>query len=79
VVRPAGGKGHQLTLVEERRDHGDVRQVGAAAVGVVQDPAHFRLVSLVEHGCHRRGHRAQVHGDVLGLHHHPPAIVEEGG
>ena len=38
VVRAARGEADQLAVVEERRDHRDVRQVRAAAVGVVEDP-----------------------------------------
>ena len=37
VVGARGGEGEQLAVREHGRDHGDVGQVGAAAVGVVED------------------------------------------
>ena len=55
---------------EHRGDHGDVGQVGAAAVRVVEDPRALRGVVLVEDRGDRGRHRPEVHGDVLGLHHH---------
>ena len=59
------------------RDQRDVGQVGAAGVGVV-DHADARpaAASSSRHGGHGVGHRAQMHGDVLGLRDHPPAGVE---
>ena len=36
-------------------------------------------VLLAEHRRHRGGHRAEVHGDVLGLHDHLALGVEQGG
>ncbi len=35
--------------------------------------------SLAEHGRHRGGHRAEVHGNVLGLHDHLAVRVEQRG
>ena len=70
VVGAAGGEAEQLVAGEHGRDHGDVGQVGAARVGVVEDPGATGLVVLVEHGGDRGGHRAEVDGDVLGLHDH---------
>ena len=57
----------------------DVGQVGAAAVGVVEDPGLAGPLLEVEHGGDRVGHRAEVDGDVLGLHHQLAAGVEERG
>ena len=71
--------------VEVRRGHErHVVEVGAALERVV----HHDLVSRsqphaarepIDHGTHRRGHRAQVHGDVLRLHELLPCCVEQGG
>ena len=77
VVGAAGREADRLALMEERRDDRDVGQVGAALVGVVEDPADPGLVPLVENGRYRRRHRAEMDGDVLGLHRHPPALVEQ--
>ena len=79
VVGAAGREADQLVAREDRRDRGDVGQVRAAAVGVVEDPGVALGVVLVEHGGDRAGHRAQVHGDVLGLHDHLAAGVEQRG
>ncbi len=76
VVGAAGGEPDQLACVEERVDHGDVGQVGAARVRVVEDPGDAGLVALIEHRRHGRGHGAEVDRDVLGLHHHAAALVE---
>ena len=54
---------------EDRRDQRHVGQVGAAPVGVVEDPGDARALLLVQHRGDRVGHRAEVDGDVLGLHH----------
>ena len=79
VVGAAGGEAEQLAGDEDGRDQGHVRQVGAAAVGVVEDPGDARLVALAEHGGDRVGHRAEVDGDVLGLHHQLAGGVEQRG
>ena len=60
-------------------DERDVRQVGAPGEGVVEHPRAALRVILAEHGGDGGGHRAEVHGDVLGLHHHLPARVEQRG
>ena len=79
VVRAACRKADQLPAGarEDRRDHRDVGQVGAARERVVEDPRDPRGVVLVEHRRDRRRHRAQVDGDVLGLHDHLTPRVEE--
>ena len=57
----------------------DVGQVRAAGVRVVED----RDLAGLEPEAHDRGdgfgHRAEVHGNVLGLRDHPPALVEQRG
>ena len=61
------------------RDEGDVREVRAARVRVVD---HVELTGLRvarQDGGDRLGHRAEVHGDVLGLDDHPALLVEERG
>jgi hypothetical protein len=78
VVRAVRREAELLAVVVERgRDDRDVGQVRAAAVGVVEHPRDVRGVLLSEHGLDRRRHRAEVHGDVLGLHHHPSPRVEQ--
>ena len=84
VVRPAGGEADQRPIRprppgEDRGDDRDVGQVRPAGERVVEDPRAAGLVLLVEHRCDGRGHRAEVHGDVLGLHDHLAARVEDGG
>ena len=79
VVRAARRVPGQLTLHVNRRHHGDVREVGPAAVRVVQHPGVALLGVLLAHGLDGGGHRAQVHGDVLGLHGHLAVRVEDGG
>ena len=65
--------------VEDGRDDGDVGQVGAAGERVVEDPGDPGGVLCVEHRGDRGGHRAEVHGDVLGLHDHLAVGVEQRG
>ena len=72
-VHPAG------PVREDGRDDGDVGQVGAAGERVVEDPRDARRVLLVEDRGDGRGHRAEVHGDVLGLHDHLAVGVEQRG
>ncbi len=80
VVRAAGGEAEQrLARREHRRDDRDVGQVGAAGERVVEDPRDARGVFGFEHRRHRRRHRAEMHRDVLGLHHHLPVGVEQRG
>ena len=47
------------------------------AVRVVEHPCAVGRVRLVAHRGDRGRHRAEVHGDVLGLHHHLPGRVEQ--
>ena len=70
VVRAVGRPADQSVVGERRRDDGDVVEVGAAREGVV----HHHVVARselagegIEGGSHGRGHRAEVHRDVLGL------------
>ena len=79
VMGTAGGEARELAGAEDRRDHRDVGEVRPAPIGVVEDPRAAGLLVLVHDRLHRRGHRPEVHGDVLGLHHHPPALVEQRG
>ena len=77
MVRAAGGEAEQrLARCEHRRDDRDVRQVGAAGERVVEDPRDARRVFCCEHRGHGRRHRAEMHRDVLRLHHHLPVAVE---
>ncbi len=74
VVRARDGE-----AARDTRDEGDVGEVRAAGVRVVdrEDLARRRVAG--HHRGDRLGHRAEVHGDVLGLRDHPARIVEDGG
>ncbi len=63
--------------VEHRRDDRDVGQVGAARERVVEHPRRAVGVVLARDGGDRVGHRAEVDGDVLGLHDELAVGVEE--
>ena len=64
---------------EDGRDQGNVGQVGAAEVGIVEDDDIARLpfVEDGERGRDAVGHRAQVCRDVGGLCHQPSGGVKE--
>ena len=79
VVGAAGGEAGQLAAAEDGGDESDVGKMGAAAIGVVEDPGVSGALFLLDHRRHRQRHRAQVHGDVLGLHDHLARGVEEAG
>jgi len=53
--------------------------VRAARVGIVERPHLAERGVVLHHRGDRVGHRAEMHGDVLGLRHHPAALVEESG
>ena len=57
-------------IYEEGRDERDVRQMGAAAEGVVQDPRVAFRVAFVLDRRNRLRHRAEMHRYVLRLHGH---------
>jgi len=70
-----------LWLVQEDGgDEGDVGQVGAAEVGIVEDDdiAGLPVVEYGEGGGDAVGHGAEVGGDVGGLGDEAPGAVEEG-
>ena len=79
MVGAAGDEVFGPAVGENGRDHGDVRQMGAAAPGVVEHDD-VALVKVVE-GAHGRldrgGHAAEVHGDVRGLGHHARLRVKD--
>ena len=68
---------------EARGDHGDVVEVGAAGERVVDHGLVARahpVTEVLDDRGHRRGHRAQVHRDVLGLGQQPaPGVEHRGG
>ena len=78
-AREAENPNNSASVVQDRRDDRDVRQVRPAAVGVVQDPRRAAGVVLAEHRRDRRRHRAEVDRDVLGLHDHLAVRVEQRG
>ena len=71
VVRASDGEA-DLCPRHER----DVRQMRTAGVRIVEDPHVVARRCVPHHRGHRVGHRAEVHGNVLGLRDHPPACVE---
>ena len=74
VVRAADGEPES-----RRRDERDVGQMRPARVRVVQHPDVVRRRVVVHHCGDGFGHRAEVDGDVLGLHDHAPRAVKERG
>ena len=82
LVGAAGEIANQLSCrllaLEDRRHHGDVRQVGAAQIGIVEDNkvAGDEGCLLPRHA-HRLRHRAQVNGDMRRLGHQPAIVVKE--
>ena len=54
-------------------------KMGPALVGIVEDPGAARGVLLTKYRGDRGRHRAEMNGDVLSLHHHLPARVEQRG
>ena len=79
MMSAVGGKAEVALADEERRHQRDVREMRPAAVGIVQDPRISGAVVLRHHGGYRLRHRAEVHWDVLRLHDHLPAGIEQGG
>ena len=84
VVTTAGHKRHKPTFPEHRRDQREIRQVGAAVVGVVghhsiTGPQRFTLTALhrLEQRQHALPHRAEVHGDVRGVGNELAARVKQ--
>jgi hypothetical protein len=59
------------------RDERDVRQVRTAGKWIVEDEDVADARPAGHHCGDRVRHRAEVHGDVLGLRDHPPLLVEE--
>jgi hypothetical protein len=76
---PDAARGSFRGAGKDGRDDGDVGQVRAAREGIVENPRDAGGVALVEHGGDCGRHRAEVHGDVLGLHDHLPVGVEQRG
>ena len=74
VVRPRGGEAELRP-----RDERDVGQMRAAGVGVVEDEDVVGAWVAGDHRGDRRGHRAQVHRNVLGLGDHPAGRIEDRG
>ena len=80
VVGAAGDEVGNVGPGEHRRDHRDVGQVGAAAVGVVEhdDIALLKRLEGVDGRLDRGGHTAQMHRDVGRLRHHARLRIEHG-
>ena len=83
MVRHGAGEGDDAAVDEDRREDEDVLQMLAAAVGVVVDVeiAGPKLAgwALVHAGPENLRHRAQMHGDQLGLGNDIAQRVEQRG
>ena len=83
VVRAAGDveQDGAAVAIEHRGNHGDIRQVGAAVVGIVEHEhvagAHGARAALGD-GAHALAHGAQVHGHVRRVGHQVAVRVEHG-
>ena len=83
VMGAAGGEPEQLASLlaagrgEDRRDQGDVREVGPSSVGIVEDPQVAGVLLGVQDRRDRVRHGSEVDGNVLGLHHQLARGVEE--
>jgi len=64
---------------EERRHHGDVRQMGATFERVVgdHDVARLEIREAGQHGAHGLAHGAEVHGDMGGVGDQAACAVED--
>ena len=81
MVCPVGDKevGGRAFVPEDRRNEGDVGEMGPSTVGVVQDDRISRAdVSSLHGPLHRQGHRPQMHGDVGRLRDHLAPSVKDG-
>ncbi len=67
-------------IAEDRHDHGDVGQVGAAGIGVVEGEGLARLQRRIAlaHRPHAGAHRTQMHRHVRRIGHQPAVGVEQG-
>ena len=72
VVGPADGEAEGRT-----RDEGDVGEMRSARVGIVQGPDLSRRGAALHYGRDGLGHGTEMNGDVLGLHDHPAAVIEQ--
>ena len=83
VVGSVGRPAREASVDPARRHERDVVEMGAAHERVVEDHLLARTDAIesegVDGGPHRRRHRAEVHGDVLGLHEQLALGGEEGG
>ena len=82
MVGAVRGPADEAAVDEARRHESDVVEVGATGERVVEDDllARRQLDAVcIDGGAHRRGHRAEMHGDVLGLHQQLAAGREQRG
>ena len=67
MMTPTRDKKQNLALIEHRRDHGDIGQMRAAIIGVVQNKSVAfidRPLIVPDHRPHRLAHRAKMHRHV---------------
>mgnify|MGYP003348933735 CR=1 FL=1 len=85
MVAAAGHKAPQAIPLEHRRDHGEIRQMGAAIEWVVghhriprrQGPMLAALHGR-QQGPHALAHGSQMHGDVRGIGHQTTGRIKQG-
>src|SRR5579875_693447 len=86
-MRSAGDKAKELALTpiwiigdKDRRDHGNIGQVRAAQVRIVQENniARREAGEVLDRSLYRGGHGTKVHGDVRGLSDQTPPRIKTG-
>ncbi len=77
VVRPDRRVADNDPVLGDHLDHGQVGEMRAAVIGIVEQEDVVRLRTARAHGAHRLGERAQMHGNVGGLRDHPAVGVEQ--
>ena len=82
VMGTVDGVEHELVVVENRRDDGDIGEVATAEVRIVQDKQIALgnvLTKIVAYGLPGRWQGADVHGNAFALGHQLAVSVENGG
>lgn len=84
MVRQVGHPAYQPAAVEHRRDNGNVRQMGTAAVVRVIADEHvallnIRAVEMLVNLLYNSQQGAKVHGDMFCLRHHVSVRIKHRG
>ncbi len=80
LVRAHHGPEQPLAAVEHRHEGGEIRQMAAAVIGIVEqdDVARRDVLEALLHRARRPGQRADMDRNVLGLRDQPAARVGDG-